>query len=202
MTAIDTSALNHGIPYRVIAFHGGGIRGIYQAKFIEEAQRRDQILRNVGLLAGTSTGAIVAAGLALSYTPDAIVKIYSDLGPRVFGKRRGFFGWLRGKSLYDSSTLAAFLSEEFEGRSFGECSTRTFVVAISLNTYQPTIFDSLDPLHAELPVSDVLLATTAAPFYFDPHYIEKTETSYLDGGLVCNNPSHAAIRILQAEGKR
>ena len=40
---------------------------------------------------------------------------------------------------------------------------------------------------------DVLLATTAAPTYFKPHYIAANRTTWVDGGLVCNNPSFEAL---------
>ena len=77
---------------RILALDGGGIRGILSLQFlkaIETLVRRrlgpDALLCDYfDLIGGTSTGSIIAAGLACGMTVDALRALYSDIGARVF----------------------------------------------------------------------------------------------------------------------
>ncbi len=72
-------------PYRVLSMDGGGIRGILTARILE---RIDEVipgfLNQVDLFAGTSTGGLLALGLASGMTPAYLRQVYQDFGDNVF----------------------------------------------------------------------------------------------------------------------
>jgi patatin-like phospholipase/acyl hydrolase len=69
------------ILYRVLSFDGGGIRGLYQAKLLESLKASGlDVVQRADIVAGTSTGAIVAAALAIGKSPEEIFQLYTDVG--------------------------------------------------------------------------------------------------------------------------
>src|SRR5262249_11546912 len=71
--------------YRVLSLDGGGIRGILTARLLERIlAARPAFLADVNLFAGTSTGSILAIGLAKGMTPTELVKLYRVQGPCIF----------------------------------------------------------------------------------------------------------------------
>jgi patatin-like phospholipase/acyl hydrolase len=181
---------------RILSFDGGGIRGVFQSSFLSCLDDLP-LVPQADLLAGTSTGAIIATALALGILPKKLVEIYESLGKKIFNKKaRWFRRHLMGDASYSSDTLKAQLEEHLPKVKFGECAKRVLIPAVSLNSWSPYIFDSSNPQDGSLSVVDVLLATTAAPTYFKPHFINEERTTWVDGGLVCNNPSFEALHKL------
>ena len=188
-------------PCRVFSFDGGGVRGIYAARHLEVLQERTNLLSDACLYAGTSTGAIIAVGLALGMSGTEIVALYRDLGPMVFHSKRmrKILRFLSGKAAYSSKALRQVLDEKLQGTAFGDCSTRTIITAVALDTHRTVLFDSKNAMYEDISVTDILMASTAAPFYFPPHRIEATGIHYLDGGLACNNPAHKALLFAECQ---
>ena len=184
------------LPYRILSFDGGGIRGLFQAVFTEEIDRHFPVLSDISLLAGTSTGAIVAVALALGKSPPEIVDLYRRLGPHVFGRRNSAFRRVfRGYPAYSSGTLRSLLVREMGSSLFQRCAPRTVVVAVALDDFSVRVFDSGDRRDGSITAVDVLLASTAAPTYFCPHFVADLNTTFIDGGLACNNPAIEAVRV-------
>jgi patatin-like phospholipase/acyl hydrolase len=91
-------------PKRILALDGGGLRGILTLGLL---QRIETVLRErhgggagfrlchyFDLVAGTSTGAIIAAAVASGMTVDEVIGHYQRLGRAVFAKsvfRQGLF---------------------------------------------------------------------------------------------------------------
>ena len=80
--------------FRILALDGGGIRGVVTARILEEVQELvgQPLNEYFDLIAGTSTGAIVAAGLAIGKTPKSLIEIYHKRGREIFKA-----SWLRKK---------------------------------------------------------------------------------------------------------
>jgi hypothetical protein len=76
-------------PFRILSLDGGGIRGAFAAGYLAEIERA--VARPIGdyfdLLAGTSTGGIIAAGVAFRVPASKIVDFYRDRGPMIFQRR-------------------------------------------------------------------------------------------------------------------
>jgi predicted acylesterase/phospholipase RssA len=78
-------------PFLILSCDGGGIRGLLTARIIERLQKEVPFLDRVDLFAGTSTGGIIALGLAHGLHPAELVALYRDRGPEIFtavGPRR------------------------------------------------------------------------------------------------------------------
>jgi predicted acylesterase/phospholipase RssA len=76
-----------GKKYLILSCDGGGIRGLMTAKIIQRLQKEVPFLDQVDLYAGTSTGGIIALGLANKLTPTDLVKLYRERGPEIFRTR-------------------------------------------------------------------------------------------------------------------
>lgn len=208
-------------PFRILSLDGGGIRGAFTASCLAEMEKHldRPIVDHFDLIAGASTGGIIAAALACGLTAADILGMYRRHGEKIF--TRGGSLWrvgvrqvgttalhplLRLKlgrqsedlfyARYAGEPLAQALTEVFGDRVFESIvKTRLIIPAINLANGQPTVFKT--PHLPELPrdrkrrVVDILLATTAAPTYFPVAVIEPG-TAYCDGGLWANNPGVAA----------
>jgi hypothetical protein len=133
------------------------------------------------LIGGTSTGAIIAAGLALGMTVSDLVTMYLDLGPRVFGRTKGD-GLIIG-SRYDSRALRSALWPVLDKKTLGSSALRTGLAlhAKRIDTGSPWVLTNnprapyFDPPHlspGEVPnkdyrLIDVVMASAAAPTFFD-----------------------------------
>jgi hypothetical protein len=195
------------ILHRVLSFDGGGIRGLYEAKLLEylKADGLD-VASRADIVAGTSTGAIVAGALAIGKEPKEIATLYTDLGKKVFPPRgwvgRKFDsakGLIRRTPGYSSAVLREKLEAELgKTTKLGDCGKRLIVPTISLNQYKLKVFDSKDAGDKDVGLVDVILASAAAPTYFSPILIG--DIYYADGGLCCNNPAFRAVAELSREG--
>src|SRR5262245_25881277 len=84
--------------YRILSLDGGGIRGVFTAALLErlEGETGFNFNEQVDLFAGTSTGGILALGLASGMTPQKCKELYQSLGQEIFtpsplGKLDDFF---------------------------------------------------------------------------------------------------------------
>lgn len=121
----DQHMANDGTPKRILALDGGGLRGILSLGLL---QKIENILRErhqagddfrlshyFDLIAGTSTGAIIAATLAMGWTVEEIRKRYMSLGERVFTRSLLRQGVLRAK--YDDATLISELKKVYGAKT-------------------------------------------------------------------------------------
>jgi uncharacterized protein len=189
------------ILHRVLSFDGGGIRGLYQAKLLEGLKARGlDVAKRADVIAGTSTGAIIAAAVAIGKEPKDISKLYTDVGQKVFPPRWWISratSWAR-KATYSSAVLKAELEEQLgKNTKLGDCPTRLLMPATSLNRYKLKCFDSADEGDKKYLLVDVVLASAAAPTYFPPVMVG--DGYYVDGGLCCNNPGFRAVAKLFGE---
>jgi len=110
-----------GGPKRILALDGGGLRGILSLAILQQVEtvlreRHDgdadfRLAHYFDLIAGTSTGAIIAAALAMGRSVEWIRGQYMQLGKRVFEKSWLRQGFLRAK--YDEGQLVKELQEVF-----------------------------------------------------------------------------------------
>ncbi|HVG11036.1 MAG TPA: CBASS cGAMP-activated phospholipase [Thermoanaerobaculia bacterium] len=183
-------------PFRILSLSGGGVRGLFQAIFLKSLSEnlREPLWKYFDLIAGTSTGALIALAVALEVDLDRVVAAYRDQSCSIF--RRKKLGGLRRGPRYDSTRLRALATELLGEQRLGDCKTNVLVTATSLEQYRHRIFSTL-PGHLssdrELPAKDVALASSAAPTYFSPVRPGDRERAYVDGGLWANSPAIPAI---------
>jgi patatin-like phospholipase/acyl hydrolase len=194
---------------RILSLDGGGIRGVVTCRWLAgidgalAAAGKPTIPQSFDLLAGSSTGGLIACGLALGHPPDGLAELYRARRHAIFpGIARRL--WSRTSRLlvdgpsaprYDGHGLEAVLADVFGDARLGECRVPTLVPSYDTVSRKPVIFKSFKPEHADLRVRDVCRATAAAPTYFPAHplRIEGHDCALIDGGIVANNPTACAI---------
>jgi len=152
--------------------------------------------RSFDLIAGTSTGGIIALALGLGLTAKEILGLYEQNASRIFPQPLGFHlpGIFRAK--YAKAALPEVLREAFGNRLLGESCTRLVVPSLNLATERVHIYKtSHHPgLINDYKVSavDVALATVAAPTYF-PIHLSPEGIPHIDGSVWARNPMGLAV---------
>lgn len=187
--------------FSILTLDGGGARGYLCAKILEHietylntvAGRVLPLGAYFDLIAGTSTGGIIALALATGHRAGQIANFYEAHLPDIFGavmRRRVFARYLRPK--YRSAALRRAVQDIFGENTLNDVQTDVCAVAVSLLNARPHIFrsDYLQsvPTSGDEKLVDVALATSAAPTYFRTQSIRDL-SNLADGGLCANNPT-------------
>jgi uncharacterized protein len=185
---------------RVLAIDGGGIRGLIPAVVLAEVERRCG--RRAGelfdLIAGTSTGAIIACALA---KPDPlpaarIADLYVEDGPAIFARSllkriTSAEGWLDER--YESDGLVAALR-----RHLGDARLPTAQPAVLLTAYdierRSAVFLRRDD---DVSMVDAAHASSAAPTFFEPVRVDGA--ALVDGGVFAINPAMCAYAEIRGD---
>lgn len=210
-------------PFTILTLDGGGMRGFYTASVLraladrfrqERGAASDQVL-DVGsgfdLVVGTSTGALLAAGIVAGVPLEQICAVFRRTGPKIFSRpipAPGWFPdwrklwWLMRRARRPAARQAELqralkvllgdetFSQVYERRSIGLC-----VTATNLQTHKPRVFKTphnpQKNLDNDLEVCNACMASSAAPVYLPisvtpgaaggRHY-------FSDGGLWASNP--------------
>lgn len=196
--------ISRGRNFRILALDGGGLRGTFTAAVLAKwddmikSGGGNELVKHFDLVAGTSTGAILAIGLGLGLTPLEILTFYREQGPKIFPKNRKLRHWLKSK--HESTTLRGVLQEIFGNRKLSSDSCCRLVIptvrAIHGEAEAIVTAHCLDrTAFRDITAVDAALASSAAPSYFDEALWETsiaTET-FLDGGIWANNPILPAL---------
>lgn len=181
--------------FRILAIDGGGIRGVYAAHMLSriEAEWPIQWTERFDLMAGTSTGAIIAAGLACGLPASRILALYRNRSAAIFRRRPlRRLGILASR--YRNTALLSELTTLFGDRRLGDLSIPLIVPTTDIGNGCVHVFKSaFDPGFVRdktVFVRDAVLASCSAPTYFDPCRVE--EYALADGGLWANNPALVA----------
>lgn len=198
--------------YRIVSFDGGGIRGAFTTQVLLRLTQPpyNVDLSKVKLFAGTSTGSVIATGLAMGLPIDTVANFYrEDICKFIFSRKR-FFGLNVLGSKYDRGPLKEFLTEQYTGNpQFEDLKYKLALPSFKLQSqytknwlcvffHNRQVFDKPAPTsifdYRNLRVVDAVLASSAAPTYF-PAYEIPDRGSYIDGGVVANNPGVAGLSV-------
>lgn len=182
--------------YRVLALDGGGMRGIFTAAVIAGLEKEfgGRLADHVDLIVGTSTGGIIALGLASGKSGEEMLDFYCSEGARIFGKPRRLRKWWRPK--YDRGPLDEVLRREFGNLKMNDLDNHVCITAYELVAGTTRVWK--DDHHAKLTgggeqlVWKVAAATAAAPTFFAPVQLG-AQDSHVDGGIWANNPAMVGI---------
>src|SRR5262249_60691835 len=107
---------------RILAIDGGGIGGIIPAQLLTRlAADHPRLIETCDIFAGTSTGGLIALGLADKRSPDFVAKLYLEQGRQIFGpstSRMFPFDWVRAK--YSTAGLRSIIAKEFQDKTLAE----------------------------------------------------------------------------------
>jgi patatin-like phospholipase/acyl hydrolase len=194
-----------GKPFRILSIDGGGIRGIYPAHVLRCIEERLQIdlFDTFDMIAGTSTGSIIAAGVATGVAAADIVAMYKEHGAGIFRKKRFFWPGEKLKrmfqpmfnSVYDAQYLENVLTGVFQDKRLGDITKPLLLPSTDIGNGCVHVLKSGYSKEFtrdnSVLVKDAVLASCSAPTYFDPHRLN--EYLLADGGLWANNPALAAV---------
>lgn len=214
MSQRDAHLFSEG-PKRILSLDGGGVRGAITLEFLqqiedqlsERAGRRVLLHEHFDLIGGTSTGAIIAGGLAIGMSASEVRDLYDRLAPNVFRRSRWRILGLQAKFTFKE--LQKELGQVFGDMTFDSDRLKTgfCVVAKRMDTGSPWIITNNprarywdDPAdgtyigNRNYPVAKLIRASTAAPHYFDPEPLDVLSNGeqglFVDGGVSpYNNPS-------------
>lgn len=181
--------------FRILAVDGGGFRGVYPAHLLSriEAEWGVDWPQHFSLIAGTSTGSIIAAGLAAKIRAADLLDLYKKHGHSIFRGRPFCRLGLLG-SRYRNTALKAALAELFGEAKLGELPTPLIIPATDIaNGCVHVLKSAYDPgfvRDRNILVRDAVLASCSAPTYFDPCRLDQYILS--DGGLWANSPGLVA----------
>jgi uncharacterized protein len=198
--------------FYILAIDGGGIRGVIATRVLAHLDRlladrpgAPALGEAFQLVAGTSTGGLLALGLTVP-RPGAEAPLSAadlvDLYEGAAGRRIFDRPWVRRLPLvgaaidlvlpkYSPRALRAVLSDQFGEATLADSVTAVMVTAYDLSERRPIFFKGRRRKPTAARVVDVGLATSAAPTYFPPH--ELAGRALVDGGVFAANPTVAAI---------
>ena len=226
MGTASPTATRRPAPRRLLALDGGGIRGVMTLEILAEIERQLREIRGGGddfrlcdffdYVGGTSTGAIIAAGLARGMSAAELLTFYKTVGPSMFDKEALL---RRFRNLYKSEPLAAQLQETYGADSTlepqhlplpaaGGHPQRHHRLAVA-DQLQPAAPATTTPTRADcnlkIPLWKLVRASTAAPVFFPPEVIQwdrkdpdnpKKSFVFVDGGMTpYNNPAFLLFRM-------
>jgi uncharacterized protein len=185
---------------RILSLDGGGAKGFYTLGVLNqiEAMIRPRLLcEHFDLIFGTSTGAIIAALLALGHTVNEVHALYRTHVPAVMKP------WSKRAK---SEALQKLATEVFQGRTFTDVLTDIGVVTTRWREERPMIFKrEPDQAHGRrdtfvpgfgCTIADAVRASCSAYPYFDKCIVTTSEgdrIELIDGGYCANNPTLYAI---------
>jgi hypothetical protein len=207
---MSTNPLAISGPRRLLAIDGGGLLGLIPAEALIQIEGQlDQLTGTTkplcdrfDLIAGTSTGAILAAGLAMGKSATQLRDFYLQFGKDIF--TRSFLP-VRFWHNYPSGPLEGHLKDVLgEQTTLGSSQLRTQILIVAKNvTLGNDWFFTNNPKNKffknnrELPLWQIVRASSAAPTYFPPESITVPDDSgkgqaydFVDGGVSSyNNPA-------------
>lgn len=193
-------------PIKILSIDGGGIRGVIPALILSEIEKRTgkKITELFDLLAGTSTGGIIAVGLNVNdpetgaaYSAQKIAGLYELNGEKIF-KKRSFFSSVGGlaEEAFQHEGLEEVLKSYFGDAELKDSHSALLVTSYDIEQRKPFYFLSrearMKPDTENFLMRDIARSTSAAPTYFEPHWMPWAENGHLtlvDGGVFANNPS-------------
>jgi len=189
---------------RILTIDGGGVRGIVPATVLAALERQTgrATRESFDFVAGTSTGAVLAAGIAAGIPAATLADLYADRSPQVF-RRLPLISTVRRVvtgTMYEIDTLRALIVEEL-GPEAGEWRVNDspidlLITAKRLSDGMPWYFVRDNPSNScragGFRLADVATASAAAPTYFRPWPVAPVG-ELIDGGIgVAGNPVYQA----------
>jgi predicted acylesterase/phospholipase RssA len=209
-------------PKKILALDGGGIRGIITLEILEKIEKllkerlspKNEFFLSdyFDFISGTSTGAIIAAGLSLGKSVKWIKEFYLNSGKAMFDKA---FILKRFRYKYEDNKLIEKLKEVFGKDTIlgsEEIGTVLMMVMRNASTDSPWPVSNnpnakyndrkRDDCNLNIPLWQLVRASTAAPVYFPPEVVKmgKKEFIFIDGGITTyNNPAFQSFLMATIE---
>jgi len=209
-------------PFKILSIDGGGIKGLYSASVLARLEEKAGVKSGdcFDMICGTSTGGLIALGLANEMSADDLVKLYLEDGKQIFPTAENRqLRWIQRKIVqvatqtffwgkFRNKNLKNILDRTFGDTTLGQLKNLVIIPSFNLTSGMPRIFkfphkEGDYSMDKNIKLVDAALATSAAPTYFPIHSID--DTLFIDGGVWANNPSLCglleAIKFFVGEDK-
>lgn len=191
--------------FKILSIDGGGIKGLYSLYLLNGIEKKycknDETLSDYfDLICGTSTGGIIALGLASGMKTQTIINIYENNAKIIF-PQTNIFNY--GLSLlcgykYTNKAITNIADKYFKNKKLSDLQNLVCIPSYKNDTGMNIVFKNP---HSGLTrdknilIKDVILSTSCAPTYFPMHSFESEmlDGSFIDGGIWANNPSLVGI---------
>ncbi|NEN95209.1 MAG: patatin-like phospholipase family protein [Moorea sp. SIO1F2] len=195
--------------FRILSLDGGGIRGVIAAVILAELEKEinQPLNKYFDLIAGTSTGSILAAGIATGIPSREMIRLYEQKGERIF-RYTSRFSLKRLKVIlqyglsapkHSNQGLIEVMKEQFGTTKLSDIydSPRLLITAYDTISRMPIVFKSWreDKDYFDVPLWEACVCSASAPTYFPAHQLKTQSKTYsaIDGGVGANNPSSCAL---------
>ncbi|MFB2937803.1 CBASS cGAMP-activated phospholipase [Aerosakkonemataceae cyanobacterium BLCC-F154] len=196
------------MPFRILCLDGGGIRGVIEAVILAEVEKivKVPLNRYFDLIAGTSTGSILASAIALGKKSEDIIQLYRQRGKIIFPYTSIFspqrlslmlkYGLSAPK--YSDKGLIEALQTELGNVKLGDIkSPKLLITAYDTFDRQFIVFKNwqINKPWIDTPLWEVCVCSSSAPTFFPAHLLTTESKTYslIDGGIGANNPSACAV---------
>jgi predicted acylesterase/phospholipase RssA len=218
-------SLPSAAPFRVLSLDGGGMRGLYTAVVLDElakcfAGRRPgpphdlDVGKGFDLIVGTSTGGLIACGLAAGLGTHDLVQLYERTGPQIFADpmprgqvAAGLWVGRHWRSAANNplplrQALVRWFKKATLADVYRERHIALAIPSVRFSLQESFVFATphfLDRNRGNYRLVDVCLATSAAPMYFPIAFVTnaggnpRPSCAFVDGGLWANNPIIVAL---------
>lgn len=180
---------------RMLCIDGGGIRGVFPIAILQAIEEEFQkpVAELFDVIAGTSTGSIIAASAAMNTSMKEVMESYQKYGKKIFIRKAkvGLF-----TSVYSDRYLRRLLRKAFGELRLEDIEKPLLIPAVDITHGKPYVhrsnfgYSEKDELSIKL--WDAVLSSCSAPIYFPPNNVNNRYLS-IDGGLWANNPSLVCV---------
>ena len=205
-------------PKRILALDGGGIRGAITIGYLEKIQTLLRERYNnphlvlsdyFDLIGGTSTGSIIAGGLAIGMDVSDIKALYLKLGDKIFGAKRGLFQRLSAK--FKIEALEKELEKIFQDMTLDSDKIKTGICIVTKRADTGSTWPLINhpggkyfEYNKDILLRKAIRASTAAPTYFQPEAFDVGGGqigAFVDGGVsMHNNPALQLFLLATLKG--
>lgn len=206
--------------FKILSLDGGGIRGVVSLQMLKEVERQIrethhlELYQYFDMITGTSTGSIIAAGLAKGLNTTRLLELYQKKAKQIFPQPTNFEKpWRFVRNIFSPKYSHDGLEKALEhdlvlgNTKIGEITnTILLILAYDMRYRNTTFFTNLHPdlgvrWYDELPLKDICISSSSAPTFFPPRELKASNEEkfgnwsfpHIDGGVSANNPSLAAI---------
>jgi patatin-like phospholipase/acyl hydrolase len=197
---------------KILSIDGGGLRGLVPLQIIKhiETITGEEIHKSFDLIAGTSTGGLLACALTFpdfegidgdkrKYSLDDIEKIYTKKGSEIFPKTnkvRNLISWISPK--FSPTNLEKILHDYFNDARITNCLRPIFITSYNIHRSKPIFFTTREASsfpEKNSKLVDICRSTSAAPTYFPSYDFSygKENIVCIDGGIFMNNPALGSL---------
>ena len=221
MNEVLSNSLKNDHGTKILSLDGGGLRGILTLGILKRLESQIQghygasqrLCDYFDIIGGTSTGSIIASGLAIGKSVDELIALYQTLGAEIFGK--GLLGrWTRGwtnmrafnRENYDSRKLEKYLKSKDAFGDIAMGDQENIYCGLVINTKRADTYSLWSignhpdgkyyEANRDLKLWELTKASSSAPYYFKPTALnvksrtgKKSRSAFIDGGVsLANNP--------------